>query len=80
MFTLHRIIEVGCSVQNLLKGAELKPEQQNMLRQQQQKNYFLARGQISVSAFKEVFYGRGQVILWRSPKISSILGVLSHHS
>lgn len=66
-------------MQNLLKGTELKLEQQNMLRQQQQK-IILARGQISMSAFNEVFYGRGQVILWRSPKISSILGVLSHHS
>lgn len=44
------------------------------------KKIVLARGQISVSAFKEVFYGRQEIILWGSPKISSILVVLSHHS
>lgn len=80
MFTLDRIMEVWCSMLNLLKGAELKLAQQNMLRQKKKKIFVLARGQISVSAFKEVFYGRGEVILWGSPKISSILVGLSHHS
>lgn len=68
MFTLDRIIEVECSMQNLVKGIELKLEQQNMLRQQQQK-IILARGQISVSAFKEVFYGRrGKLFYGGIPK------------
>ena len=41
MFTLDRITEVGCSMLNLLKGAELKLAQQNMLRQKKKKLFWL---------------------------------------
>ena len=41
MFTLDRIMEVGCSMLNLLKGAELKLAQQNMLRQKKKKLFWL---------------------------------------
>lgn len=54
-------MEVGCSMLNLLKGAELKLAQKKHV-EAKKKKIVLARGQISVSAFKEVFYGRGEVI------------------
>lgn len=55
-------MEAGCSMQNLFKSTESKTEQQqNMFEKKIQ--HVLARGQISVSALKEVFYGRRERIL-----------------
>lgn len=73
-------MEVGCSMLNLLKGAELNLAQKKHVEAKKKKKLFWLEAKFLCQHLRRCFMGGGKLFLWGSPKISTILVVLSHHS